>query len=211
MARDHLSIAAGHVKKCRLKRAAAHLLKAKELSRRDAIIRLSLGDVYFLMGKKTLAEREYQKALKARPDLTEARLNLARVYIERGALPLAFSELARADKDIIYSNYIKLSGIKALAFFEKGGYKQAEKHLEEIEEIASSPSDKRFVHLYLGRALMARNHLPQAESHLIRSLGFCQASPPSCLESACKAQFFLASVYRLQNKPSKAAHHLRVF
>ena len=211
MAQDHLSIASGHVKKCRFRTAVAHLLKAAALSKKDPFIRLALADVYSLMKKKRLAEREYKKALRIRPSFTEARLNLARIYIEKGEAAKALTELQKTESDIIYSNYIKIYGIKALAFFEKGDYKQAEKQLLEMQEMAAAPLDQCFVSLYLGRSNLALRNFSLAEAQLTKALSFCQRAPPLCLEPSFEEQFFLAKVYHLQKKQNKAKHHLKVF
>ena len=210
-ASNHLSIAVSLIKDCDYKRAVSHLLKAVSFSKKDPLLRHTLASAYFLMKQYALAEKEYRKTLEIKKDFTEARVNLARTYIERGFHDKALQELQKAEKDITYTNYIKLIGTKGLAFFKKADYRNTEKWLLEMKTLAKEDHDLCFVFLYLGRMELDQGHLGNAEKYLIKASAQCQKTLPICETPKFEEQYFLAETYRRKKDLARAEYQLRIF
>ena len=210
-ANDHLNIAVSLIKECDYRRAVTNLLKAVSFSKKDPLLRHTLASAYFLMGEYLLAEKEYKKALAIKKDFTEVRVNLARSYIERGFPDKSLQELERAEKDITYTDYIKLVGTKGLAFFKKADYKKAGKWFMEMKTLAKRDQDKCFVFLHLGRMELAQGNLDSAEKYLIKALAQCQKTPPLCQKPKFEEQYFLAETYRRKKDLARAEYQLRIF
>ena len=210
-ANDYLSIAVSFIKKCDYKRAVTQLLKAISLKKRDPILRHTLASTYFLMKRYDLAIKEYKKALSMKKNFTEARVDLARSYIEKGIIQKALNELNLAEKDITYTNYIKLVGTKGLAFFKKAEYKTAEKEFSEMKRLASENHDKCFSFLYLGRVELNEGNLNKAENYLIKSLTECQKISPVCEKRNFEEQYFLAETYRRKKDFAHMKYQLKTF
>ena len=138
-------------------------------------------------------------------------MDLARSYVEKGMVQKALQELLIAEKDITYTNYIKLVGIKALAFFKKGLYKKAKKEFSEMKRLASESQDKCFSFLYLGRLELMEGRLKQAEDYLIKSLAECQKISPVCEKRNFEEQYFLAETYRRKKDFSRMKYQLKAF
>lgn len=210
-ANDYLSIAVSFIKKCDYKRAVTQLLKAILLQKQDPLLRHTLASAYFLMKKYNLAEKEYNKALLLKKNFTEARVDLARSYIENGRIQKALRELQIAEKDITYTNYIKLVGTKGLAFFKKAERKKAKREFLEMKRLASESQDKCFAFLYLGRLELHEGRLNQAENYLIKSLTECQKISPVCEKRNFEEQYFLAETYRRKKDFPRMKYQLKAF
>ena len=209
---SYLSLAVSSIRNCNYRSAVGMLRKAADLSKRDPLIRHALASVYFLMKEHALAAREYRKALSLKRDFTEARVDLARVYIESGLLDKAFAELARAERDIAYQNYIKLVGNKALALFKKGDLKKAKQQFLEIRRLSEKSADRSFAFLYLGRIHLSEGGLSAAEDFFIKSLAERQKAPkPPCETPGFEEQYFLAETYSRQKRFARMRHQLKVF
>lgn len=210
-ANDYLSIAISFIKKCDYKRAVIQLLKAVSFEKKEPLLRHTLASTYFLMGNQALAAKEYKKALSFKKNFTEARVDLARSYIERNMIKKALNELNIAEKDITYTNYIKLVGTKGLAFFKKAEYEKAKKQFMEMKRLASESHDKCFAFLYLGRMELNKGYLNEAETYFIKSLTECQKSTPVCKKRKFEEQYFLAETYRKKKDFSRMKYQLKTF
>ena len=107
---------------------------------------------------------EFKKILKQKPDFTESRVNLARVYIDLNQADQSIKELKRAEKDLTYPHKLKLLFSKGLAYHEAGKYKLANKFLKEA---FSTPVGKNcFAYLQLGKTELALGNLKSSEDFL---------------------------------------------
>ena len=62
----------------------------------------NLGNIYYTMGNRRLAEKYYKEAIARNPNLSDARFNLGYIYYHQGKLKEAseqFNEVIRLDKD----------------------------------------------------------------------------------------------------------------
>ena len=209
---SYLSLAVSSIRQCNYRGALGMLQKAADLSRKDPLIRHALASVYFLMKEPARAAKEYRKALSLKKHFTEARVDLARVYIEAGLLDKALFELAVAEQDIAYQNHIKLIGNKGLALFKKGAFKEAKKQFEEIRQISSKNIDRSFAFLYLGRIHLSEGDLSAAEDFFIKAFAERQkVSGRSCKRPDFEEQYFLAETYRRQKQFARMRYQLKVF
>ena len=145
-AKFHHEIAVGLIKKeCDKPRALSHLLKAIKLNPKDFLIRHTLAITYYFMEQHEKALAELKKILRQKPDFTEARVNLARIYIDLKQSGQSLKELETAEKDLTYPHKLKVLFLKGLAYYEKGKYNMAEKFLKEA---FSTPVGKKLFRLF---------------------------------------------------------------
>ena len=144
---DHHKIAIGLLKNCDKPRALSHLLKAVQLNPKDFIIRNTLAAIYYSMKEYEKAVLEYKRILKIKPELTEARVSLARVYVDLNQLDQALKQIKIAEKDITYTGYLKLIVYKALAQYKSNRYIRAKKNFNEALSIPRGKTCFNYIHL----------------------------------------------------------------
>lgn len=87
--------------------ALANLLKAKEFSPNDSLIRNNLGMAYYFREQPELAEQELLKAIELDGNNTDAKANLGTIYMEKNRLKEARSYFEKATKDLTYVNQFR--------------------------------------------------------------------------------------------------------
>lgn len=202
-------IAIGLINDCNHPRALSHLLKAVRLNPKDFLIRHTLGVIYYTMSEYDKAAMEFKQALRINPQLTEARVNLARIYIDQGKLKQALREIQKAEKDLTYSDYLKVVGLKGLAYYKQANYKEAKNWLTEAFSLPNGQNC--FVYLNLGRAEMALKNLNRAEELFKKSLQICRREKPQCKEAAYEEYFSLAELYFKKRNKKRAKYYLKLF
>jgi len=206
---NHHRIAVGLISECDKRRALRHLLKAIQLNPKDFLIRHTLATIYYSMGEYDKALIELKKILKIKSSFTEARVNLARIYIDMNQPDKSLKEIGLAEKDITYTNYLKLISQKALAYYKRGNYKNAKKWLTEAHSL---PKGKNcFVYLHLGKAELALGELKQSELSLKEALSACAKEKPVCSEPNSEGHFVLARLYIKKGDKKRAKYHLNLF
>ncbi len=208
-ASDHHKIALSLLSKCDKPRALVHLLKAKKLHPKDFLIRHSLGVIYYSMGQYHKALVELKKILKRQPKFTEARVNIARIYIDLNLPDQSLKEIRLAEQDITYTNYLKIINQKALAYYNKGDYAHSKKWLEEA--LSVSKGKNCFVYLHLGKTETALGNLKQAEQLLKTALSICGKEKPKCEPPEYEEQLALAQLYIKKGNKNRAKYHLNLF
>lgn len=212
----HHKIAIELIKKdCDKPRALSHLLKAVKLNPKDFLIRHTLAVTYYSMGQYNKTSTELKDILKQKSDFTEARVNLARVYIDLNQAGLSLNELKTAEKDLTYPHKLKVLFTKGLAYYETGKYKKAEKLLKEA---FSTPAGKScFSYLQLGKTELALGKLKDSEELLKKSLQICQKEEPVCDKRAYQERFsyeghfVLGQLYIKKGDKKRAIYHLNLF
>ena len=206
----HHRMAEGFIKQCDRPRALSSLLLATKLNPKDSSIKNSLASVYYSMRQLKKAFKEFENILKRKPKLTEARVNLARVYIDLSQPEKALKELKRAEKDITYTNYLKLISWKALAYFETGQYREAKKW---TQEALSLPGGKScFLQRQMGEIELALKHFEPAENALKTALSICgeEAKIVTCQAPSYKEHLLLAQFYIETKDKNRAKYHLNL-
>ena len=206
---NHHKIAVGLISKCDKPRALFHLLQAIKLNPKNFLIRHTLATVYYSMGRHDKALIELKKILKIKSDFTEARINLARIYIDMNQPDKSLKEIGIAEKDMTYTNYLKLISQKALAYYKKGKYRNAKKWLAEAHSL---PKGKNcFVYLNLGKTELALGELKQSEQFLKKALSACAKEKPVCSKPTYEEHFVLARLYVKKGDKKRAKYHLNLF
>lgn len=206
---NHHKIAVGLISKCDKRRALRHLFKATQLNPKDFLIRHTLATVYYSMDRYDKALAELKKILKIKSNFTEARVNLALIYIDTNQPDRSLKEIGIAEKDMTYTNYLKLISQKALAYYKKGDYRQAKKWLAEAHSL---PRGKNcFVYLHLGKTELALKEFTQSEMYLKKALSACAKEKPLCSEPTYEEHLVLARLYIKKGDKKRAKYHLNLF
>ena len=206
---DHHKIAISLLQKCDRPRALSHLLRAVKLNPKDFIIRSSLAAAYYSMKEYNKAELEYKNILKIKPELTEAKVGLARIYIELNQLDLAFQYLEQAEKDMTYVNRLKLLTYKALAYYKRRDYIQARKG---FDELLSLPRGKTcFNHIHFGKTELALGSFNTAEGLLKKAVIQCKKEQPLCGKPQFEEHLILGQLYIKKADKKRAKYHLKLF
>ena len=206
---DHHQIAVDLIKSCDNQRALSHLLKAIKFNPKSFLIRHTLGIIYYSMDQYDKAILEFKKILKQKANLTEARVNLARVYIDKNQNSLALKELKKAEQDKTYTNYLKIVSQKALVYYNKGNYALAKR---ELEEALSLPSGENcFSYLYRGKTEFKLGDLKKSEEFLKKAISLCEKNKPLCKKPDYEWHLSLAELYIAKKETKKARYHLNLF
>lgn len=151
--------------------ALTALLKANELDPENPLILNSLGQVYFLRERFSLAEKQFRNAVTIEKNFTEAHNNLARVLIEEEKFIEAEKEIQIVLKDLTYGSqdraYINLGLLK----FNQKDYYKAELA---FRDALKTKNDDCIASNYLGRSIFEQKEYPKATEILDRAIGFCQ-------------------------------------
>lgn len=169
-AQNRLELATGLMRGGNYPAALKELLLAEEDDPDNAEIHSALGAVYFAREKYELSEKHFLKALKMKPDFTQARNDLARSYIETGRYTRAEELLKVAMEDLTYINYHQTYANYGILEFKKNNFSKAityfKKSLEKDRENCETQ-------VYLGRSFLESGDIPAAIAQLDRSVAFC--------------------------------------
>ena len=185
------------------------MLKAMKLNSGDFLIRHTLATVYYSMGRYDKALIEFKKILKKNPDFTEAHVNLARVYIDLDRADLALREIKIAEKDMTYTDYLKIISQKALAYYKKGRYLDSKRWLEEVLSLPRGKSC--FTYVQFGKVELALGHFKRSEQLLKKALSVCKKEKSVCSEPAYEEHLALAQLYIKRGDKERAKYHLNLF
>lgn len=167
----HMQIAVSYIQKDNLPSALKELLIAEDLAPKNAAVQSNLGLVYFLRERYEISERHYLQAISYRPDYTEAKNNLARVYTETGQYRKAEPLLQEALKDLTYNDYPSVYANYGILEFKRKRYSMATTYLKKSLEI---DRENCLTQVYLGRSYLEMNELTLATDQLEKAISFCQ-------------------------------------
>ena len=206
---DHHKLAISFLQKCDSPRALSHLLRAVQLNPKDFIIRNTLATTYYSMKEYKKAILEYKNILKIKPELTEAKVSLARVYIELNQLDQAFKQIEQAEKDMTYTDRLKLMTFKALASYKKRRYISAKKYFDEILSLPKGRTCFNYIHF--GKTEMALGDLTTAEQLLKKAVLQCKKEKPLCVEPQFEEYLALSQLYIKKKDKKRADYYLNIF
>lgn len=167
----HMQIALSFIQKENYPSALRELLTAQEIDSRNPFIQSNLAYVYYMRDHLDLAEKHYRRSIELKPDFTDAKNNLARLYIERGKYSLAIPLLKEALKDLTYNDYPKIYTNLGVLEFKRGRYDLSKIYFKKALEYNQDDCANR---LYLGRSLLELKDVPTASLELNRSLNSCR-------------------------------------
>lgn len=154
-------------------KALRSLLEAERLDPRNPVVQNNLGLVYFLRDRVDLAEKHMQNAVKLQSTYSDAKNNLARVYIDRGEPQKAIPLLEQVLKDLTYERPAKATLNLGLAHFRLKDYSTARGY---FEKALAYGRDNCLGQTYLGRSYYETADYARAVEILDRAVGFCKAS-----------------------------------
>ena len=206
---DHHKIAISLLKKCDKPRALSHLLRAVQFNPKDFIIRNTLAAAYYSMEEYKKAILEYKNILKIKPELTEAKVSLARIYLDLNQLGLALKQIQIAEKDMTYIDHLKLITYKALANYKRKKYIQAKK---DFDEALSLPRGKTcFNYIHFGKTELALENLTEAERLLKKAVLQCKKEKHVCSKPQFDEHLILGQLYIKKEDKKRAKYHLKLF
>lgn len=167
----HMQIAVSHIQNQNYPMALKELMTAEDLAPNNASIESNLGLVYFLREHYDMAEKHYLKSISIRNDFTEAKNNLARVYIEVGQLTKAEPLLKDALKDLTFSEYYLIYVNYGILEFKQKNYTASKMYLKKALELDRENCQ---AHLYLGRNYLDTVEVSLAADQLEKAISFCQ-------------------------------------
>jgi type IV pilus assembly protein PilF len=191
----HMQIAVSYIQKDNLPSALKELLIAEDLAPKNAAVQSNLGLVYFLRDRFELSERHYLQAISFRPDYTEAKNNLARVYTETGQYRKAEPLLQEALKDLTFNDYPSVYANYGILEFKRKHYASATNYLKKSLEI---DRENCLTQVYLGRSYLDMNELTLASDQLEKAISFCQ---PQGID---EAHYYAALAYYRNSQRDRA-------
>lgn len=126
----HQEIGMGYLEAKKYPEALRQLLTANELAPQQPQIINNLALAYHYRGKSQEAIKLLKQALLLEPKLTEARSNLARIYIEQKLYAQALEELKIARDDLTYSYPERVHTHLATVYLEMNQLEAAEAELQ---------------------------------------------------------------------------------
>ena len=145
---NHIKMVRSYLSQCLYPQALLEIKKALSLDSNSYIINNVAGVVYFSMKQYNQAEAHFIRSIEAKPDYTEAQVNLAQTLIERKKYHKALSYLKKAEKDLTYINPSKVhSRIGEIYYYQKK-YFLSKKYLTTAAQVDSKNCSAPY---YLGQ------------------------------------------------------------
>lgn len=167
----HMQIAISYMNSGRYPQALTELLQAEEIDPQDAVVQSNLGYVYYMRESYELAENHFKKAISLKPNFSDAKNSLARVYIETGDYKKAESLLKEVLNDLTYVDYTKAYINYALLQFKRKNYSLAADYFKKVLE---KDRENCLAQVYLGRCYMESGDLGLAVPQLEKAVPFCR-------------------------------------
>jgi type IV pilus assembly protein PilF len=188
----NLQIAMSYIKSGNYPLALKQLLIAEELNPKSEVVQVHLGFVYYLRESYELAEKHYQKALRLKPDFSEAKNLMARMYIDTNRYNQAEELLQQIIQDLTYQDFPKAYGHYGLLEFKRKKYSAAVPHLKKSLERDRENCE---TNVLLGRSYLEMDQLALAVPQLDKSIPFCMS-----LESDEAHYYSAIALYRAGQK-----------
>lgn len=177
--------------------ALKELLIAEELDPNNPLIHNNLGLVYFLRQKLDLSIKHYSKAVELKNNFTEAKNNLARVYIEVKQYNKAEKLLNEVVADLTYGNLAGAYMNYGLMRFAQNRFLDAKTLFRKVLEWNREDC---YGQVYYGRSFLELGETKEASEQLDKAAPFC------VMDKIDDAHYFSAiAYYRLGNKDKALA------
>jgi len=169
----HLQMATALMENGKLPEALSELSLAESLAPDDASIQNDMGLVYQLREKYQLAEPRFLKALELAPKYTDARANLARLYIDKGDYQKALKQISLVEQDLTYGAPEKALMLKGMTYYKMGNLKSAETYLVKAYEMQRKSCLTAY---FLGRSYYDEKRLKDASQMLDQAIDNCKTA-----------------------------------
>jgi type IV pilus assembly protein PilF len=111
--------------------ALRELKKAESFDPQDHITQFDIGLVYYYRERYDQAIQQFEKAIRLKPDYAPAINSLGNAYLEKGEWDNAIEAYRQIVEDVFYGTPHFAFSNMALAYYQKGDYRQAEKYFLE--------------------------------------------------------------------------------
>lgn len=188
----HMHLGVSYMQQGNYPIALKELLAAEELNPNNPLIQNNLGLLYFIRDKLELAAKHFSRAYELDKKFTDAKNNLARVYVELKQFAIAQRLLDEVLADLTYPYAIKAHMNYGLLEFNRNRFKDAKKHFKTVLE---QEREDCFAHVFLGRSFLELKETQQASNQLEKATVFCK------MINVDDAHYFSAiALYRLGAK-----------
>ena len=205
---SHYKMAVSLIRKCQFPSALSEFKVALKLRPSDPYLHHGLGLVYFQFKKYKLTLKHLKKALDLKPNLTAARVDLARTLIEIGRLPQALSELKKAENDLTYLHPENIHAHLGFAYYKQGKFKEAARHFSVSRKIKAKEC---LTAVYHGRSMYFLNQFSLASGLFESAKTWCEKSPPACAKPIFSPYFFAALSHHKMGQTAAARRSLQAF
>ncbi len=167
----HLQLAVNFVQQENYPVALQELLTAQDLDPSNSDVQAYLGYVYFIRERIDLAEKHFKKAVAINSKFSDAKNNLARVYIETGRLKEAENLLKEILVDYTYSDFARAYFNYGLLEFNRKNYRAS---LNFFAKAIQKDRENCLAHVYIGRNYLELTQTSMAVEELNKAINFCQ-------------------------------------
>ncbi len=169
----HLQIGTGYLTKGLYPQAMSELTIADNLDPNNSTILNNLGLAYFVRGRYVTAEEKFRKAIKLAPKFSDAKVNLARLFVDVNQPKEAIPYLLEVESDLTYDVQEKTFSTMGMAYFAMGQYQKAEEYL--LRSLAIRRDNCTTANFY-GRTLYELKRLKQSATALDQAIDYCRSS-----------------------------------
>lgn len=167
----HLQLAMSLIQQQNYPVALQELLISQDLDPSNADTQAYLGFVYFIRERNDLAEKHFKKAVQINPKFSDAKNNLARVYVETGRSKEAEVLLKEVLNDYTYSDFSRAHFNYGLLEFNRKNYKSS---LASFNKSIQQDRENCLAHVYIGRNYLELSQSSIAVEELNKAIQFCQ-------------------------------------
>lgn len=156
-------------------KALRNLLEANRYSPNDSQICNNLGMAYYLKGNKERAILYIQKAIEIDPKNTDARINLATIFMNQGRLQLAENQYQMILKDLVYEGQYKTYYNLGILYKKRG---KTQKAIQYFKQSLSTSEGYCPSHYELGKIAMNAGAYSKAYQYFKDAgMGVCYKNP----------------------------------
>lgn len=167
----HLQLAVNLIQQENYPVALQELLVSQNLDPKNPDTQAYLGFVYFMRERKDLAEKHFKNAVDLNPNFSDAKNNLARVYIETSRLKEAEILLKQILVDYTYTDFQRAYFNYGLLEFTRKNYRAS---LDYFTKAIQKDRENCLAHVYIGRNYLELKQPPVAVEELNKAINFCQ-------------------------------------
>jgi len=169
----HLEMGVSHLSQGDYPAALTELNQAEQLDPKNPAVENNLGLVYMVRNRPKESEQHFRKSLELDPRYSDARSNLARLFIDEKKYDEALSELGQVENDLTYPFPEKALSLSGMVYFEKGKFKKAEEYLGRAMNVRR---DSCVTSNFYGRTLLEEKKLDEAVGILDLAVENCRPS-----------------------------------
>lgn len=147
----HYQMGMSHLNENNITGALVELTEAEKLNSDDPDVQFNLGMAYFLKNRFDIAEQKFLRTIALKPEFTEARSSLGRVYLQLRRWDDAIYQFKLVTEDIFYQNQEAASINLGIAYLNKGDYPKALSTLRSASDIYPR---NPIVKVYLGQVYL---------------------------------------------------------